>query len=404
MRPASDAKTGAEPAGHPAMGVQDRVLFHAIMRLATTIEAGQDPIVTTDPDGRVTDLNSATERATGFTKGELIGRDFSDFFTEPEKARRAFQQMVREGRLQDLPLEMRHRDGRIASVLYGGAVYKDEADRIAGAFVATRDVTERKKAEEELGRSRGELTARNRELERLQRNLTRSNRSLEEFAYVASHDLQEPLRTISSYIQLIQRNMEGKLDPDTLEFMGYVVDGSKRMRDMINDLLMYSRVNTRGEPFTPIDLTAVLKEAVGNCGTAIRETGAVVTNDPLPTGTVAHSQFVQLFQNLVSNSLKFRREMPPRIHVGAELKDTEWEFSVRDNGIGFDQKYEDHVFGLFQRLHTKDKYPGTGIGLALCKNIVERHGGRIWVKSEPQKGTTFYFTLPIVPADGGGGR
>jgi PAS domain S-box-containing protein len=393
-----DAKLPAEPLA----GLQDREMFTALTRLATTIEAASDPIVTTDPDGNITDLNGATEKAIGLTREELVGKDFSDFFTEPEKARAGYRQMFRDGRLQDYPLELRHQDGRIMSVLYGGATYRDEMGSVLGAFVATRDITERKKAEEALRRSKEALALQNEELERSRSELARSNKSLEEFAYVASHDLQEPLRTISSYIQLLERRLEGKLDTDTTEFMGYVVDGSKRMRDMINDLLAYSRVNTRGETFKPTDLEKVLKEALRNCETAIHESGAMVTSDHLPTVIAAPSQTVQLFQNLLSNAIKFRSEEAPRIHVGVGPREKEWLFSVSDNGIGFEQKYADHVFGLFQRLHAKEKYPGTGIGLALCKNIVERHGGHIWVESIPQKGTTFHFTFPMIDGEGGG--
>jgi light-regulated signal transduction histidine kinase (bacteriophytochrome) len=224
--------------------------------------------------------------------------------------------------------------------------------------------------------------------------LERSNRELELFAYVASHDLQEPLRMVASYTQLLARRYKDKLDADAQEFTAFAVDGAIRMQKLINDLLMYSRVGTKGKPFEPIEGEEILRAVLSNLKIAIQESGAIVSHDPLPTIHGDPVQLIQVFQNLIGNAIKFRGSAPPRVHVGVEKKERQWTFSVRDNGIGIDRQYFDRIFVIFQRLHTREEYPGTGIGLAVCKKIVERHGGRIWVESESGKGTTFFLTIP----------
>ncbi|MBI5142177.1 MAG: hypothetical protein HZA20_08320 [Nitrospirae bacterium] len=224
--------------------------------------------------------------------------------------------------------------------------------------------------------------------------LERSNSELEQFAYIASHDLQEPLRMVSSYVQLIEREYGGKLGGEADEYIGFAVEGATRMQKMINDLLAYSRIETRGRPFEPTDCEEVLRTAIANLKVAIEESGALVSHDPLPTIKADGSQLVQLLQNLVGNSIKFRGNEPPRIHLAAVRRDGDWLFSVSDNGIGIDSRFRERIFLVFQRLHTRRKYPGTGIGLSICKRVVVRHGGEIWVESEPGKGSIFYFTIP----------
>jgi PAS domain S-box-containing protein len=269
---------------------------------------------------------------------------------------------------------------------------------VVGVLGTYDDITEEKLAQAKLQSTLAELA--------------RSNAELEQFAYAASHDLQEPLRMVASFVRLLADRYQGQLDSDADEFIEFAVDGARRMQALISDLLEYSRVTTRGQPPQPTDAAAVLAEALWNLGLAIAEAGATVTHDPLPTVLADPTQLMRLFQNLIGNALKFRSAAPPVVHVSVELRNAEcgirnagqgpqsairnpqWLFSVRDNGIGIDPQNHARIFGVFQRLHTRQEYPGTGIGLAICQKIVERHGGRIWVASQEGQGATFYFTLP----------
>ena len=263
-------------------------------------------------------------------------------------------------------------DGGICHLFEGA--YRSRSRQIAN------DITERKRAEEKANQLLAELD--------------RSNKELEQFAYVASHDLQEPLRMVSSYTQLLSRRYKGQLDANADEFIAFAVDGATRMQTLINDLLAYSRVGTRGKEFEPTDCEAVFELALANLKAAIEESSAVVTRGPLPTVMADKMQFGQLLQNLIGNAVKYRGTEPPRVHVAAEQKENDWLFSIRDNGIGIDPQYAERIFVIFQRLHTREEYSGTGIGLAICKKIVERHGGRIWVESQLGSGATFSFTIP----------
>jgi light-regulated signal transduction histidine kinase (bacteriophytochrome) len=248
------------------------------------------------------------------------------------------------------------------------------------SFIIHRDITERKRAEKALAERAAELA--------------RSNAELEQFAYVASHDLQEPLRMVASYAQLLAKRYRGKLDADADEFIGYVVDGVHQMYQLINGLLAYSQVGSRVNAFQPTDCNAVLGSALAKLQGTIKDKGALITHDPLPTIMADPLQLELLFQNLIGNGIKFHGEQPPQIHVSVDQRADECVFSVRDNGIGIDPQYADRIFTIFERLHSTKDYPGTGIGLAICKKIVDRHGGRIWVESQLGTGATFHFTFP----------
>jgi PAS domain S-box-containing protein len=538
------------------------------------LEASLDPLVTISQDGKITDVNKATELATGVNREKLIGSDFSSYFTEPEKAKEGYQKVISEGFVRDYPLTIRNVSGSMMDVLYNATVYKNAAGEVQGVFAAARDVTKSKLAEEKqnvtnlllklyarrtsrkeyldsvvkvirnwstcefigirikdaegnipyesyvgfdqdflalenqlhlerdnciciramlqnpqkqdeillteggsfycndspaflkglsqkekkeyrgncikrgflsiavvpihyrdeiLGvvhltdfkkdmvllpkiqfientiapligeaikhfNAESELEKHHQHLEDIvqQRTdeLVRSNKDLSQFAYVASHDLQEPLRIIAGYTQLLQHRYKGKIDDDADQFISFTVESTSRMQNLINDLLSYSRLETRGRAFEPVDSQAVLDEVTNALRMTIEESGAVITHTRLPTIRADRTQLFQLFQNLIGNAIKFRSDKPLQIHIAAEPTDDErWLFSVKDNGIGIDPKYAERIFIIFQRLHSRDKYPGTGIGLSICKKIVECHGGRIWVESQPGNGATFYFTI-----------
>ena len=576
--------------------------LHASFRYARSLlESSLDPLLTISPQGRITDVNKASELVTGLPREQLIGSNFSDHFTEPQKAETGYQKVLGEGQVRDYPLTIRHLSGRTTDVLYNATVYRNEAGTVQGVFAAARDITKRKEAERRLdftnsllalfaqktsareyldsavdvirrwsgcqalgirivdehreipyeswagfepgflelenrlslerdnccciravsaafedqdralltpagsfrcddsiafvnqlppekraryrgncmkfgfaslaiipiryrdeiigaihladrrpgcfppaivefiesmspligeaihrfqteaelakhrnqleelvGQRTGELEASNLHLQKeiVQRadaeaslrqsaqDLERSNRDLEQFAYVASHDLQEPLRAVGGYVKLLQHRFPDKLDAAAREYITGAAAGAERMQGLITDLLAFSRVGTQGGAFAPADLNALLSNALNNLQVTITESGAKITSDPLPTLPVDGTQIAQLFQNLIGNAIKFRSARAPEIHVGARQEKERWLFWVRDNGIGIEPQYSERIFQIFQRLHTRKQYPGTGIGLAICKKIVERHGGAIWVESQLAQGSTFYFSIP----------
>ena len=247
---------------------------------------------------------------------------------------------------------------------------------------------------EELEMVNAELIDQKNELRELVDSLAVSNRELEQFAYVASHDLQEPLRMVTSFTQLLEKRYKGHIDDDADEYIDFIVEGAHRMKDLIDDLLVFSRFNTQAKEFELFDLNNALNGVLSYLQTYIVENNTQITYDPLPLIVGDSSQIQQLFQNLLSNAIKFQDDEPPRIHISADESSDEWKFGVSDNGIGIDPEYQEQIFNVFKRLHTRIEYPGTGIGLSICKKIVERHGGRIWVKSKLGEGSTFYFTIP----------
>ena len=296
-----------------------------------------------------------------------------------ERVRKAVDDALKAKKPYDVEMRV-IRPGGIERMIHAhGEVSFNNTGNPQRMFGTAQDITESKQAEERILQFNEELK--------------NSNQELEQFAYVASHDLQEPLRMISSYTQLLERRYGDKLDQDAKDFIEFAVDGANRMQKLINDLLEYSRVTTRGKPSEKVDVYTILGQAISNLQHSIVETNAIVTNNDLPKIRADGAQLVRVFQNIIDNAIKFHSEETPRIHVSAQEDKNEWVFSISDNGIGIDEQYKNCLFTIFQRLHTKEEYPGTGIGLAICKRIVQRHNGRIWFKSELGKGTTFYFTL-----------
>ncbi|MEN4017645.1 MAG: ATP-binding protein [Methanobacterium sp.] len=340
------------------------------------------------------------------------------------------EKALREHQPFNYEVKIQRRDGSFKDVLCNGEVTTDFAGNPLKIVCVEQDITERKEIELELWKTKNELEStverRTRELNQINillqneleerkiaenklkksqmelkqiiEELKHSNEELQQFAYVTSHDLQEPLRTIASFTQLLERRYKGKLDLDADEFIGYIVDATKRMQNLINDLLEYSRVTTMGNEFKMVSTEEILEKTISDLHAAIAETDAEISYNALPEVMVDGRQIGQLFQNLISNAIKFKKpDVPPKINISAfkDEKNNEYVFSVQDNGIGIEKEYFDRIFTIFQRLHTREEYTGTGIGLSIAKRIIERHNGRIWVESEPGVGSTFYFTVPI---------
>ncbi|MGD9188596.1 MAG: ATP-binding protein, partial [Desulfobacteraceae bacterium] len=346
----------------------------------------RDAFVQMDMTGRIVDANDAFQQMLGHEKKALLSMKEADL--TPPRWRASIAKIVSEqvlplGRSEVFEKEYLRADGSRFPAELRTFLITDDSGNPIGMWSIVRDVTQRKQAEMER--------------EAAIKALKRSNEDLKQFAYVASHDLQEPLRMVASYTQLLAERYEDQLDQKAHKFIHYAVDGAQRMQILIRDLLAFSRVETRAQAFKPLDSHHVLCGAMANLKTLINETGALVTSGDLPIVQADESQLTQLFQNLISNGIKFRQpSTTPSIHISAQRVENRWRLAVQDNGIGIDSKYKERVFVIFQRLHTRDEYPGTGIGLAICKRIVHRHGGRIWFESSPGKGTTFYFTLPSI--------
>ena len=355
-------------------------------KFAGIISISSDAIVSVDEEQRIIFFNQGAEQVFGYTGSEVLGQALDLLI--PERFRAGHAAQVRSFGEGPVPARRMGERGQITGRRKNGEIFPADASisklEVGGGRIYTavlRDVTARVQAEQALAKQAEELA--------------RSNAELEQFAYVASHDLQEPLRMVASYTQLLARRYRDRLDADADEFISFAVDGVTRMQALINDLLAFSRVGTRGGTPEPTDAEMVLDRVLASLRPAMEESGATVTHDPLPTVTTDAVQLGQIFQNLVGNAIKFRRPTEsPAVHVSARRGDGEWIFSVADNGIGIAPEYAERIFVLFQRLHSRTEYPGTGIGLAICKKIVERHGGRIWYESEPGAGTAFFFSVP----------
>jgi signal transduction histidine kinase len=346
-------------------------LMCAHNRRVVALEAGQD--------------HDAAKRLVATGRGKQIMDDIRQLITTLRTEERV--------QLQSRELEFQASLHWSMFIVIVGSVLGFAAVALA-AVAINRSLRERSRLNAELRQTLEENRAMLDQLRVIGADLTRSNQELEQFAYIASHDLQEPLRKVSSFAQLLASQYQGKLDADANEFIGYMVDGAQRMQILIQNLLAYSRLGRKGRPFALVDGNAVLKQALVNLQTALEDSGAVITCDPLPSMLGDEVQLVQLFQNLIGNAIKFCGAAKPTIQIRAEAAGSAWTFFVRDHGIGIEPQFAERIFIIFQRLHTREEYPGTGIGLAFCKKIVQRHGGRIWLEPQPGQGATFCFTLP----------
>jgi len=368
-----------------------RRLVAAEAKYRGVIDAAPDAIVIVTSAGIIDLVNRQAEILFGYSRDELLGQPVElllpERFRERHGDHRAHYATHPQTRPMGVGLELfaRHRDGREFPVETSLSPMQPAGEFLVTAVI--RDVSERRQTERQLRQAANQLARQTAEL-------ARSNAELERFAYIASHDLQEPLRMVASYTQLLARRYRGKLDADADEFIGYAVSGANRMQQLIRDLLEYSRVGTRGGAFAPVACNELVAQVLRDLAAAIEEAGATIEVGDLPTVTADRSQLRQLFQNLVENALKYRSAAPPLVRIAAQREDDLWHFAVSDNGIGLAPEYAERIFVIFQRLHTQAEYPGTGIGLAICQRIVERHGGRIWVESALGAGATFHFTLP----------
>lgn len=349
------------------------------------IAASINAIAMADIEGKLTYVNDAFLQLWGYDdEGEVLGRPAVEFWQFPQQAADIIEALKESGGWMGELVAIR-KDGSLVPVQLSASLARDDwgnPDNMMASFV---DITERKQAEQQLRHYAAELQ--------------RSNQELQQFAHIASHDLQEPLRTIGGFARLLANRYRGRMDEQADEFIDFIMSGVERMQELLQSLLAYSRVGSRGQQPAPTDSQAVLQRALVALRTAIAESGAEITHDPLPTVWVDAVQLAQLLQNLVGNALKFRGAEPPRVHISAKQGEGMWTFSVRDNGIGIDPQEHEHVFEPFRRLHIREEFPGTGMGLAICERIVARHGGRIWVESAPGEGATFYFTLPDGPVE-----
>jgi two-component system, chemotaxis family, sensor kinase Cph1 len=358
-------------------------------------------IVVLDPQGRVANWNQGAEGIEGYNAQEIIGQHFSRFFTGEDvshgKPDLELEEAAKKGRFECEGWRVR-KDGSCFFANVVITALRDEAGRLRGFGQITRDITERRNSEDLLAKKVEELKRSNEELQGSNEEMKRSSKELQQFARIASRDLQEPLRMVTSYTQLLARQYKGSLDSDADEFIGFAVDGCSRLKGLLHDLIAYLCTAPHGNNVREISGESALNESLKSLRTAMEQSGAVVTHDTLPVIRTDEAQLTRVFQHLVGNAIKYRGAEVPRVHVAA-LKNlsNEWIFSVRDNGIGIAPEHFDRIFVLVPRLHGQHESEGSGIGLAICKKIVERLGGRIWVESQPQKGSTFYFALPEKP-------
>ncbi|MFB8798081.1 MAG: PAS domain S-box protein [Microcoleus sp.] len=360
----------------------ERALEESESKYRQIVELAEEGIWLIDSKARTTYVNQAMARMLGYSELEMFGRALFDFMDEEGKqSANDRSDRRKQGMAERHELRLKSKDGKDVWTYMSTSPVLDKKGNLLSSCALVYNITDRKEIE--------------RQMLQLTEDLKRSNEELEQFAYVASHDLQEPLRAVTSYTQLLAQRYQGNLDAKADKYINYIVDGASRMQQLINDLLAYSRLGTRAQEFEAADCNAAVQQSLSNLQIAIAEKKAIITYESLPTVMADEFQLVQLFQNLIGNAIKFCQDVP-RIQIAAIMQDREWLFSVRDRGIGIDPEYADRIFLIFGRLHSRREYSGTGIGLAICQRIVERHGGRIWVESQSGEGATFYFTIPII--------
>ena len=408
------------------LSVANQTLRETAAYLDNLMEYASAPIIVWNPQYIITRFNRAFEKLTGRTSKTMIGKTMNMLF--PGALAKRSMEIIRESstgnRMEAVEIEIAHIDGKSSVVLWNSStLFEKDGSTPVATIAQGQDITKRIKALLALETSNRQLAevnkkllasdrikAANKELQALNKQLfetkglmnqamvelERSNKELEQFAYIASHDLQEPLRMVASYVQLLEKRYKDKLDKDANDFIFYAVDGAKRMQLLINDLLTYSRLSTKAMPFELVPGEVILKKALKDLEIVIQSSKAQITNGILPDVLVDSIQFEQLLLNLIGNALKFNEPgKTPRVHVSCLRQGDDWVFTVKDEGIGIEKQYFEKVFQIFNRLHLRKEYAGNGIGLAVCKKIVERHKGRIWIESEPGKGTAFNFTLPV---------
>jgi len=413
--------SGINSAGECA--IIEEKLREALAYAQGVVETVREPLIVLDGDLKVVSANKSFYQTFQVNPQETEGRfiyDLGNRQWDIPKLRELLEEII-PGNATFEGFEVDHVFPTIGrkTMLLNARQIEQKGKRSQLILLAIEDITVRRQAEETLRKAHAdleqkvadrtaELAAANQKLreeiegrkqtERLlaskAKELARSNADLEQFAYSASHDLREPLHVVAGFLGLLAKRCQGKIDAKGEDYIDQALKAVKRMEQMIDDILSYSRISTRGKEFEVTDCNSVLDQVLEDLKLAITESGASITRDPLPTVMADSSQLARVFQNLIGNAIKFRGDKPPQIRVGAKQHDNEWRFFVQDNGIGIPSKDCERVFLMFERLHDKSKYSGTGIGLAICKKIVERHGGRVWVESEPGQGSTFYFTIP----------
>ncbi len=380
-KPVLDAKGNTIESRSIVIDITERKQFEQELRIKeSAIRSSINAIAITNLKGVLTYVNPSFLKFWGYsTDTEILGKNSRVFWQPKEKVNEIIAHIQKIGNW-DGELSAQKKDGSIFYVQLSASMIYDMYSNPISVLASFIDITHRKKAEEEIAKALEEIK--------------RSNAELEVFAYIASHDLHEPLRMVSGFAKLLQKRYKDILDKEAHDFIDFIVDGATRMQNLINDLLMFSRVGTRGKVFKPTDMNIILEVVLNILRESVSDSNAVITSEPLPVIIADETQMIQLFQNLIANAIKFKRSEPPKIKISGETKNNEWLFTVQDNGIGIDSKNFERIFIIFQRLHTKGEYPGTGIGLAVCKKIIQRHGGKLWVESKLEKGSTFFFSIP----------